>query len=213
MPKQPSSAALTPTPVPKARSHRDKILDGALVCLQEKGYARTTARDVAEASGAGLGSIGYHFGGMEGLLDEALGRCFEVWTARVRDAVSASAGQGPRAQLESALVALIDSYDELRPMVVSYIEAFPPAARSAALRERLAAGYAQARRAGYAMTADACAELGIAPPPGAEVLSSVVIALCDGLMLQWIVDPEATPDAHEVLDALTLIAPFLTPAD
>ncbi|MDG4858128.1 TetR/AcrR family transcriptional regulator [Streptomyces sp. T-3] len=219
MPKQPaptpgSTPARTPnSPAPKTKGHREKILDGALICLQEKGYARTTARDVAEAAGTGLGSIGYHFGGMDGLLDEALGHCFEVWTTRVREAVSASTGEGPRAQLESALVALIDSFDELRPLVVSCIETFPPAVRSAALREKLAAGYAEAREAGNAMTAAACAELGIEPPAGSEVIPSVIIALCEGLMLQWIVDPESTPSAHEVLDALTLLAPFLTPAD
>lgn len=32
-------------------------------------------------------------------------------------------------------------------------------------------------------------------------------------MLQWIVDPQSTPGAHQVLDALTLLAPFLTPAN
>jgi AcrR family transcriptional regulator len=150
---------------------------------------------------------------MEGLLDAALGQCFEVWAARVQAAVSASSGDGPRAQLESALVALIDSFEELRPLVISCVEAFPPAVRSAALRERLAAGYAEARRARNAMTADACAELGIEPPAGSEAIPSVIIALCEGLMLQWIVDPQSTPSAHEVLDALTLLAPFLTSAN
>lgn len=60
------------------------------------------------------------------------------------------------------------------------------------------------------MTADACAELGIEPPAGSEAIPSVIIALCEGLMLQWIVDPQSTPGAHQVLDALTLLAPFLT---
>src|SRR5438309_886040 len=57
---------------PAEKSHRDKILRGALICLREKGYARTTARDIAEAAGANLGSIGYHFGGKDALLAEAL---------------------------------------------------------------------------------------------------------------------------------------------
>jgi AcrR family transcriptional regulator len=200
MPKQPVS-----------RNHREKVLNGALICLREKGYARTTARDIAEASGASLGSIGYHFGGVDALLDAAMAECLDVWTKRVQDAVSAAVAEGPRAQLEAALVALIDSFEELRPMVISCVEAFPRAVRSAELRERLAAGYAEARRAGNAMTADAMAEIGITPPPGAQAIPSVIIAICDGLMLQWLVDPENTPNAHEVLEALTLLAPFLLP--
>jgi hypothetical protein len=37
-----------------------------------RGYARTTARDLAAESGANLASIGYHFGSKEALLNEAL---------------------------------------------------------------------------------------------------------------------------------------------
>ncbi|HZJ04337.1 MAG TPA: hypothetical protein VFD59_02570 [Nocardioidaceae bacterium] len=40
--------------------------------------------------------------------------------------------------------------------------------------------------------------------------TAVTIALCDGLMLQWLVDPDATPDAAPAVDALALLAPFLT---
>jgi len=53
-------------------SSRDQLLEGALLCLQTKGYARTTARDIAAASGANLASIGYHFGSKEGLLNAAV---------------------------------------------------------------------------------------------------------------------------------------------
>ncbi|MFI7108131.1 TetR family transcriptional regulator [Nonomuraea sp. NPDC050227] len=35
---------------------RDKLIDGAERCLQERGYAHTTARDIARTSGANLAS-------------------------------------------------------------------------------------------------------------------------------------------------------------
>ncbi len=38
---------------------------------------------------------------------------------------------------------------------------------------------------------------------------SVVTALCDGLMLQWVVDPGNTPSAAETVDALAALAPPL----
>ncbi|WP_331770458.1 TetR/AcrR family transcriptional regulator (plasmid) [Embleya sp. NBC_00888] len=196
---------------PLSRSHRERVLAGAVRCLREKGYAHTTARDIAQASGTSLGSIGYHFGGVDALLEEAVGQCFEVWTRRVRDAVSAVVADGPRAQPAAALVALIDSFEELRPMAVACVESFAPAMRSAALRERLAAGYADARRAGHAMTDRAFADSGVEPPAGAEAIPALLIAICDGLMLQWLVDPEHTPDAHGILDALTVLAPVLAP--
>jgi len=53
-------------------SHRDQLVKGAIKCLQTKGYAHTTARDIAAASGANLASIGYHFGSTQALLNTAV---------------------------------------------------------------------------------------------------------------------------------------------
>src|SRR2546429_2473927 len=99
--------------------HREALLAGAKACLRTKGYAHTTARDLVAASGTNLRSIGYHFGSKEALLDEALGECFRLWTARVEEAVFGTPARSPREQLHAALVALIDSFDELRPQVLA----------------------------------------------------------------------------------------------
>jgi AcrR family transcriptional regulator len=193
-----------------ADSHRDRLLAGALICLRDKGYARTTARDLVAASGTNLRSIGYHFGSKDALLDEALGECFHTWIARVEKAVFATPAAGPREHLLAALSALIDSFDELRPQVIACVESLAPALRSDTLRDELAAGYAQARQAGAAMIGRVCADLGIDPPDQAETIAALLMAISDGLMLQWLADPLATPNARQVTDALGLLAPFLT---
>src|SRR5207302_11259415 len=64
-------------------SHKEQLIEGAIECLQTKGYARTTARDIAAASSANLASIGYHFGSKESLLNEALMRILEERNRRV----------------------------------------------------------------------------------------------------------------------------------
>jgi AcrR family transcriptional regulator len=198
---------------PKA-GHREKLLAGALVCLRDKGYAHTTARDLVAASGTNLKSIGYHFGGKEALLDEALGQCFRAWTTHVERAVfDPFTAQNPRDFLERALAALIDAFEEMRPIIVSCVEAYAPALRSAVLRDKLAAGYAESRRAGVDMVRRACADLGIDPPFDPDALVSVLIAISDGLMLQWLVDPDSTPDARRVLDVLAGLSVLATPAD
>ena len=48
--------------------HREDLLEGAKRCLLEKGYGRTTARDLVQASGTNLASIGYHYGSKDALL-------------------------------------------------------------------------------------------------------------------------------------------------
>ncbi len=52
--------------------NREELLAGARQCLLERGYANTTARDIAKAAGVSLAAIGYHFGSKERLLTEAL---------------------------------------------------------------------------------------------------------------------------------------------
>jgi AcrR family transcriptional regulator len=53
--------------------NRDALLLAAKQCLLEKGYNRTTARDIASMAGVSLAAIGYHFSSKDALLTEALG--------------------------------------------------------------------------------------------------------------------------------------------
>jgi hypothetical protein len=48
--------------------------------------------------------------------------------------------------------------------------------------------------------------MGVAAPDNLGAIASVLIAVCDGLMLQWIADLSATPTAAETLEALTALA-------
>ena len=45
----------------------------------------------------------------------------------------------------------------------------------------------------------------MAAPNNLAVITSVLMAVCDGLMLQWIADSTATPNADETLDALAAL--------
>lgn len=51
--------------------HREDLLEGAKRCLLEKGFLRTTARDIVKESGTNLASIGYHYGSKDALLVQA----------------------------------------------------------------------------------------------------------------------------------------------
>src|ERR671932_2330793 len=62
-----------------AMGHRELLLKGAVACLRERGYARTTARDIVAASGTNLGSIGYHYGSTQALMNAAMLSAIEEW--------------------------------------------------------------------------------------------------------------------------------------
>ena len=183
--------------------NREKLLAGAMRCLEEKGYARTTARDLVAVSGANLASIGYHFGSKEALLNEAIARTMVVWTRSVEAEAFAGEGASTAERLERALAAMIDRFAEYEGYLVSFVEAFPQAVRSDELRATMAAAYADARAAGTEMLRRAFAEDGRElSERDADVLASLVLALCDGLILQWLLDRDRAPSSAAVIAAL-----------
>jgi hypothetical protein len=77
----------------------------------------------------------------------------------------------------------------------------------------MAQAYEQARTAGAEMMLRAAAADGVAlPRPHAETLSSLMTAVCDGLMLQWLLDPDRVPSSRELMEALAAALPAFTDA-
>jgi AcrR family transcriptional regulator len=186
-------------------SSKDRLLRGALTCIAQQGYAATSSRDIAKAAGANVASINYHFGSKKALVNAALSQCFGMWNQRVEQAFEAAAGLAPRDQLGAILHAAIDSFTDLRSSVHACVESYAPALRSQELRERLAAGYAAVRESAVRLASQHMDDVGLAAPQNLAAIASVLMAVCDGLMLQWIADPQATPNAAEALDALSAL--------
>jgi AcrR family transcriptional regulator len=177
-------------------SHREQLLDGATKCLKAKGFARTTARDIASASGANLASIGYHFGSKDALLNEALIRLFEQRNRRV-GRLARSAGDGTtRGFLSSTFAAATEVFKAPRNLFVSFLEAVAEAARTDDLRVPLATHYREARdRIAAALAASGDTERSAA-------MASLLLAIFDGLVIQWLLDPEETPAGADLFEAL-----------
>ena len=183
-------------------SHRDRLLQGAIECLRTKGYAHTTARDIAAAANANLASIGYHFGSKDALLNEAIIRGCEEWTKRLGEAAFAGADDSPLGRMAASWVAMIESFEELRPVMVGFIEAVGQSAWSDELREQIAAHYRTVRETVAEMVrvslGDRAEEVGADP----KVVASFLIAVCDGLVMQWLLDPTEVPSGERLVGSL-----------
>lgn len=193
------------TPARTQPGNREKLLRAAIECLRDKGYANTTARDLVAASGANLASIGYHFGSKEALLNEAVAETARVWARSIEEEAFSGPTGPPAEHLRRVLAASVDRFGELEPYLRSFVEAFPPAVRSHELRSEMAAAYDDVRAAGAAMLERAADHAGL-EPADARTLSSLVIALTDGLILQWLLDPAAVPNSAEIVAALERVA-------
>lgn len=184
--------------------HREQLLAAARRCLIERGYARTTARDLVRESGTNLASIGYHFGSKEALLAEALDEVFVEYTEKVV-AVAAAVGSGPvsdpREAVSAAWLAMTELQGEYRPLLVAFLEALAQAERNDGLRSRLAAGYEQMRHKIVEGVRAVAPDIG---ETEAKAVASFFIAVSDGVMVQWLLDPAATPSGAELLAAARL---------
>src|SRR6185312_1850671 len=109
-------------------------LVGAKRALLEKGYARTTARDIVALSGTNLGSIGYHYGSTEALMTAAMISAMEEWGDAVGAALTgpAVAGEEPMVGFWRRVIA---SIAEHRPLWLASVEVLIQAEHHPELRE------------------------------------------------------------------------------
>lgn len=190
--------------------HREALLAGARRCLQERGYARTTARDLVAASGTNLGSIGYHFGSKEALLNEAIAAAFEEWTDELVALAFADPEATPLQRVRSSWIRMVSSFEDNRALLVAFVEALAQAERSPELRAQLARCYERLRTTIASMIETTDPALDAAT---ARHVASYHIAVCDGLIVQWLLDPSGAPQGRELVDALSSALTVALPAD
>ncbi len=188
--------------------NREALLDGAERCLVDKGYARTTARDITSAAGVSLAAIGYHFGSKEELLKAALRHSLERWGDEISGLKKEMSY--PVDEEADRFVAtwdrVIDSFRESSKLWAVQFELLAALEREPELRRSFAAETRHARIA-LADLFDTLPE----DNEEAEKLGAFYQVLLAGLAAQWLSDPETTPSGNDILEAIKLIAMDLLP--
>jgi AcrR family transcriptional regulator len=177
------------------QTHRNALLDAAKRLLRERDYGNITARDLVAASNTNLGSIGYHFGSKEALLNEAIGQALEEWTEAIGRAIRGDPGRTPMEQMRNSWRAVLDEFEQVRPYFLAFIEALARSAHSPALAEQLATHYERQRERVAGMLGEGL------DADEARRIATLVIATTDGLLLQSFVDPDHRPTALELVTA------------
>lgn len=72
----------------KTAETRRRLLDAAVGCLVERGYANTTTSEIAERAGLSRGAQLYHFPTKEELLTSAVEHLFELMFGEMKERVS-----------------------------------------------------------------------------------------------------------------------------
>jgi AcrR family transcriptional regulator len=185
--------------------HREQLLAAARRLLERRGYAHITARDLVAESDTNLASIGYHFGSKAALLNAAIEASFEDWTDQLASLVMADTTATPIQRAAATWVAVLDSLPARRPILQSYIEALAQAQREPDLRAQLAAHYRRARARVAGLVAESLADGTTPDDPRCRAIATFVIAVCDGLSVQWLLDPDHSPDGSELMAGLATV--------
>jgi AcrR family transcriptional regulator len=80
----------------KSAETRRRLLDAAILCLVERGYANTTGSEIAERAGLSRGAQLYHFPTKEALLIKAVEHLFQLMVDEMRQRVKQLSGEADR---------------------------------------------------------------------------------------------------------------------
>ncbi|NUP49215.1 MAG: TetR/AcrR family transcriptional regulator [Catenulispora sp.] len=189
-------------------SNRDDLLAGAKKVLLEKGYARATARDIAQASGVSLAAIGYHFGSKDALMNQAMYQAIGEWGDQVEEAFARAGGDLPA---EERFVRIYDelvaTFDENAALWMASFELIMQLDRIPGARELFEEALPQARTGMVDMV------LGISEENVDRDLEmsvgAVLYSLMAGTLIQRFADAARTPTGADLARGLRRLADAL----
>ncbi|MEV0413336.1 TetR/AcrR family transcriptional regulator [Streptomyces sp. NPDC050448] len=185
--------------------HREDLLEGAKKCLVEKGFVRTTARDIVNASGANLASIGYHYGSKDALLTQAYTELAQEWGDSFSPEVTGEGGSLER--FRSVWEGVIGHQEESSPIWAASMEVALSRDRLPELRAMLTASQGEGRRGLVALLAGLPEE--DLDERDERTLGGLYEALLTGVMAQWLFNPEGALTAEELTEGMRRAAEML----
>lgn len=186
--------------------NREALLEAAKQCLYDKGYARTTLRDITSAAGGvSMAAVGYHFGSKEALMDQALAQASAEWGRALGDALTGLQipdTATPVERFEAIWGRVIDAFDESRSLWSATFDVIGQIEHQPRLRESLAIGLHEARDGLGRMFAGPAGDL---DTDAAWEIGTFHQALLTGVMAQHLIDPQSAPTARQLARALARI--------
>src|ERR1700742_2183620 len=109
------------------RSNRASLIEGTLRCVETLPAERITARAIAEASGANLASIAYHFGSKDNLVTEAVILGLDRWLIEIDARLGELSDEAPAVRFERAFAVLEETREHHAGLARNFLAAFAKA--------------------------------------------------------------------------------------
>lgn len=183
---------------------RAHILEAAIAVFARKGFAASRIDDVAVEAGVAKGTVYLYFDSRDAILHAAFNAFEEDLLAGIRPVVETNEPALDRLrQLVHVVVNRFEAEADLTRVLLDFWVA-ATAATPAGVGIDLARVYSEYRRIVGELLREAQAE-GTVRSELSEHAAAVVIAMIEGAMVQWLVDPSAVPPgpvAEQIVDVL-----------
>lgn len=168
-------------------NNKQRILDVAANLVMERGVKGTSLADIAREAGISKGTLFYYFAAKDDLVFELTEQHFDNITRGLLKRVEQMQGESLEKILYESLTAIITAEDRGKLNLYLLQEAVID---NAALRARFRATYREYQSLVaqflFMVTPDTT-------PDKVRALSRILVALLDGLIIQWLLEPEDIP--------------------
>lgn len=191
-----------------AAVRRDELIEAAIACLSEGGLSAFTVERICGEAGVSRGLISHHFDGKDGLLVAVYERMTAHLAADAQAGLSrdgATAAERLAELIEASFHPAVFGRRQLRAWLALWSEAASDPRLQATHRAR----YADYRRGLTEALRALARERGRGVEP--ERLATMLIALVDGLWLEWCLNPKAVSRAEAKAACTELIESRLGP--
>jgi len=186
-----------------AEERRSQILEAALRCFAQKGYHQTTMDDIVEESGLSKGTLYWYYESKREIFLSVVEKWLGEWGRSLQGSLSPQ--DPPAEKLRKLNQAMIRSGLELRDLLPVVMEFWSHATQDETIKEMLRVMFEE-----YGSLIRGIIQEGITKGEFREAdvhhLASILVAAYDGLLFQWVLNPETFPWPET---ATTLIETFL----
>ena len=174
---------------PQGAESRERLLQGAIDLISERGYAATSVDAICRHAGTAKTALYWHFKSKEGLLNAIIERVNEDWISEITSSID-SIGE-PAARLDALILALREIVEEkphlLRLLLSVLLERGD---QSAETRESILKVFG---RSGRALMTGIESDLGH-DLPRVEMVAHTILSLLQTALVRRLVDPKTDLD-------------------
>ncbi len=169
-------------------ARRKQIVDATIETIAKQGFHNTSLAEIAKNIDISQSVISYHFDGKRELIAETLNTIFRKTNAYVKDRVEAQ--QSAAAKLRAYIAASFEFEQMHRELFVALVDLWGSFGSPEDERRFFGSAYTSCRRhlEKILLEGQETGEFGDFP---ALTIAAIIQAAIDGIMLQWVFDPDA----------------------